>query len=55
MSIDVKKKTMHEVILLATEYLEYLDIFGNECAYTDSILRLMNNKIVSIDDFAKEN
>ena len=53
MSVDAKKEVICEVLLLATEYLGYLDECGNECAYTDSILDVISSKVISINDYRK--
>ena len=35
---------MKEIQSLITEWLEYVEDLGNECAYTDSILEMIQKK-----------
>ena len=48
---DLKKirmSQMVEVERLVTEWIDYVDGYGNECAYTDSILEVIKQKIKKI-------
>lgn len=42
---EMKIAQMVKIASLVAEWIDYVDDFGNECAYTDSILELIKKKI----------
>lgn len=49
--VDNKKMTtMLDIEDLVSNWLDYVDSFGNECAYTDDILRNIEKKIIQLNN-----
>ena len=46
-----RKGLAEEIAKIAQDYADYIDGFGNECAYTDDMLRVMKKRFeeMSID------